>query len=180
MRALPQGSLVAAALFALTAAGCADGDSAPTATAEEVSIPVYALASDAVHLTGDQERPTPVETRAVGQFVMKVSEDSTSIDYRLIASNIWNVNQAHIHRRAPGAATGGVVVWLYPDASPPVLIAGRHSGVLATGTITASDLVGFLAGMTMEDLLDEIAAGRTYVNVHTSANPAGEIRGDIP
>ncbi len=33
--------------------------------------------------------------------------------------------------------------------------------------------------MTINDLLDEMQRGNTYVNVHTVANPGGEIRGQI-
>jgi hypothetical protein len=171
--------LAVGSMAAATIVGCSRYDATPTDVAEIVSIPVMATAADAVHLTGDQERPTPVDTRAVGQFVMKIAADGQSIEYRLIASNIQNVTQAHIHRAAPGAPTGGVVVWLYPSAPPAVLIPGRHSGVLATGTITAANLVGSLAGQPLSALIAEIEAGNTYANVHTSANAPGEIRGDI-
>jgi hypothetical protein len=51
--------------------------------------------------------------------------------------------------------------------------------VLATGTITAADLVGPLAGQPLSALVDAMEAGETYVNVHTSQFPAGEIRGQI-
>ena len=157
---------------------CAAPDAAPTDVAEVVSIPVFEARSHATHLTGDQEVP-PVDTKAVGQFIMKLSENGQSISFTLIASNIIDVTQAHIHRRPPGAATGGVVVWLYPSASPPVLIPGRSSGILSEGTFTSTNFVGFMAGKTMAEFLAEVAAGRTYANVHTVAHPGGEIRGDI-
>jgi hypothetical protein len=50
---------------------------------------------------------------------------------------------------------------------------------LAEGTITEDDLVGGLAGESLEVLIEEIKAGNTYVNVHTSQNPGGEVRGQI-
>jgi len=64
------------------------------------------------------------------------------------------------------------VAFLYPEASPPILIPGRFNGVLAEGTITANDLVGPLAGMAVSDLLAEMAAGNAFVNVHTTQFPA--------
>jgi hypothetical protein len=130
-------------------------------------------------LSGDEEVPM-VDTRARGVAIFQLSPDGTELSYRLIASNIENILQAHIH--APGAAgvNAPVVVFLYPEGPPPQLIPGRHNGTLATGTITSSDLIGPLADGTLADLLDAIADGEAYVNVHTTQNPGGEIRGQLP
>jgi hypothetical protein len=128
-------------------------------------------------MSGAQEVPA-VDSLARGQAVFRLSADGTSIDYRLIVANIQNVTMAHIHT-APAGANGPVVVWLYPDAPPPQPIPGRSSGILATGTITAANLVGQLAGADLEDLLELMDAGMTYVNVHTEQFPPGEIRGQI-
>jgi hypothetical protein len=129
------------------------------------------------HLTGAEEVPA-VETRAQGQAIFKLSADGTELHYKLIVANIENVTQAHIHVGAAGV-NGPVVVWLYPDGPPPQLIEGRFQGVLASGTITADDLVGDLAGQPLSALIDHINAGNAYVNVHTLANPGGEVRGQI-
>jgi hypothetical protein len=74
---------------------------------------------------------------------------------------------------------GPVVVWLYPEGPPPVEIPGETTGSLATGTITADDLVGDLEGQPLSALIDAMVAGDTYVNVHTTAYGEGEIRGQI-
>ena len=129
------------------------------------------------HLSGAEEVP-PVDTRAQGQALFRLSKDGSAIHYKLIVANIENVSMAHIHLGAAGV-NGAVVVWLYPDAPPPQVIEGRFSGVLAEGVITADSLVGPLAGMSLDVLLDAIMAGDTYVNVHTSQFPAGEVRGQI-
>jgi hypothetical protein len=39
------------------------------------------------------------------------------------------------------------------------------------------ELEGPLAGMSLADLVVQIDAVNTYVNVHTDAHPGGEIRG---
>jgi hypothetical protein len=129
------------------------------------------------HLTGSEEVP-PVQTRAQGQAIFQLSKDGTELDYKLIVANIEDITQAHIHL-APLGVNGPVVAWLYPGSPPAMLIPGRFSGVLATGIITADDLVGPLAGMSLNDLVKEMRAGNTYVNVHTFQFPAGEVRGQI-
>lgn len=96
----------------------------------------------------------------------------------MIVANIENVAMAHIHN-APAGQNGGVVVWLYPSSPPPQLIEGRFQGVLAEGTITADDLAGELAGQTLDDLIEQINAVNTYVNVYTLQYPGGEVRGQI-
>jgi hypothetical protein len=129
------------------------------------------------HLTGAEE-VDPVDTRAQGQAIFKISADGESISYKLIVDNIDDVLMAHIHL-APAGVNGGIVVWLYPDAPPPQLIEGRSDGVLATGVITADDLVGALEGQDLSALIDEMRSGNTYVNVHTEDFGGGEIRGQI-
>jgi len=48
-----------------------------------------------------------------------------------------------------------------------------------TGMITQEDLVGPLAGQTLDALVNEIIAGDIYINVHTVQHPNGEIRGQL-
>ena len=76
---------------------------------------------------------------------------------------------------------GPIVVWLYPAPSQqaPKMISGLFNGVLATGSITAADLIGPLQGKTVGDLMQQMQAGNAYANIHTTANPAGEVRGQI-
>jgi hypothetical protein len=147
--------------------------------------------NSSVHLNGSAEVPIR-DTQGQGQAIFQVSQDGTSIDYRLIASNIDNVFMAHIHVGPPGV-NGPIAVWLYPSTAPtpgPVG-GGRTDGVLAEGTITAANFVGPLAGHPLSDLIDLLDNGGAYVNVHTNdgvdpANtgpgdfPGGEIRADFP
>ena len=129
------------------------------------------------NLSGGDEVPAN-DSQSRGQAVFTLSDDGTTLNYRLVVGNINDVLMAHIHL-APEGTNGAVVAWLYPSAPPPQLIAGRSSGVLMEGSITAANLVGPLAGQTIADLVAAIEAGNTYVNVHTSPLPGGEIRGQI-
>jgi hypothetical protein len=172
--------IVCLAAVLVTAAGCADDARSP-AEVESFTVPVLAdaRAADArnfrAHARGDQEVP-PVATRAQGQAVFHLSHDGTELGYRLMVANILDVTQSHIHL-APAGSNGGIAVWLYPSAPPAQLIPGRTQGVLGQGTITEADIVA--TGVDFEDLLDALRTGNAYVNVHTSAHPTGEIRGQI-
>lgn len=177
--------------LALLATGCAG--EAPSRTPTEVRTPLFAMAADAnnlgTHLAGRNEVPA-ADTRAQGQAIFRVSDDGSSVDYKLIASNIDNAFMAHIHM-APVGTNGPIVVWLYPSTTPGSNLAstGRHDGVLAEGTFTAANLVGPLAGHPLSDLLAAMRSANAYVNVHTreavpppadqhAGNyPGGEIRG---
>jgi len=137
------------------------------------------------HLTGAEEVPARA-TRAQGQVILHVAPDEQSIDYKLIATNIDNVVQAHIHV-GPAGANGPIVAFLYGLVPPG---GGRQTGVLATGTITAANLVGPLAGQPLSALLTELRSGNAYANVHTNDGlgdpntgpgdfPGGEIRAQL-
>lgn len=151
------------------------------------SADVNALENFRTHLTGSNEVP-PRETRARGQaiFQLRQSPDAGVLHYRLNVANIENVFAAHIHLGAVDQ-NGPVVAFLFGPASPGL---GRFSGVLAAGAITDANLIGPLAGQPLAALLEEIASGNTYVNVHTNDGndpsntgpgdfPGGEIRGQI-
>src|SRR5919109_3305333 len=93
------------------------------------------------HLQGRYEVPVR-DTNAQGQAIFRVSDDGNSVDYKLIASNIDNAFMAHIHCGTP-TDNGPIVVWLYPSTAPVPgpAGAGRHNGVLATGTFTDADVI---------------------------------------
>jgi hypothetical protein len=143
------------------------------------------------HLTGAQEVPAR-DTQGQGQAIFHLSNDGTSLDYTVIASNIDNVFMAHIHRQVPGM-NGPIVVWLAPSTAPVPgpFASGRTDGVLAEGTITAANIAPTApAGYTFEQLVADMRSGTAYVNVHTSDGvdppntgpgdfPGGEIRADI-
>lgn len=131
------------------------------------------------HISGEDVLSNGTFSAGEGEALFMLSKDGQSIQYKLIVANIQNVTQAHIHIRPVGVRNGPIAVWLYPSAPPLQLIPGRSDGILMQGTITALNFVGPLANKSMQDLLDYIAAGRAYVNVHTTLAPVGEIRGDI-
>lgn len=124
------------------------------------------------HATGAQEVPA-VATDARGRATFKLNKDGTMLAFKLNVSKLENARFAHIHLGANGS-NGPVVAFLRADR-----VDGPVKGRYAEGELTAADLVGPLAGQPLSALLKEIEAGNTYINVHTDAHPAGEIRGQI-
>lgn len=170
--------------------GCGDNVVAPEATTRSDdggtthlnATPQHASKAGAVlnftaPLSGDQEVP-PVATGATGLAKFQLSKDGTALSYKLIVANIEDVLMAHIHLAEAGQ-NGSVVAWLYPSAPPPALLPGRTNGVLAEGVIAEANLTGPLAGQPLSALIEAMGNGGAYVNVHTSANPGGEVRGQI-
>ncbi len=129
------------------------------------------------HLSGADEVPR-LNVPGVGFAAFELNAARTGISYWLWVNNIQNVQMAHIHIGAAGT-NGPVSVWLYPAAPPAVLLPGPVSGVIGQGTIAAANLGGPLAGQQLTALINALNAGNAYVNVHTSANPGGEIRGQV-
>ena len=161
-----------------------------------------------VHLSGDQEptptppAPSPQDSEAQGQAIFKIAEDELSFDYKLIAANIDNVVQAHIHC-GPKGTNGGIFIWLFPSVTSTSALTGptgRHDGVLAEGTVVSGAAlnvrtVGASAvcpgGVAdFADALRQIRSGNAYVNIHTNDGvaptntgpgdfPGGEVRGQF-
>jgi hypothetical protein len=138
-----------------------------------------------VHAKGDQEVPAR-DTRGQAQAIFHLSEDGTALEYKLIASNIENVVQAHIHQGPPGV-NGPIGVFLYGLVAPG---GGRTDGVLAEGSLTAANFIGPFAGMSVADVAELLDSGGAYVNVHTNDGvdpintgpgdfPGGEVRGQV-
>jgi len=165
----------------------------PTPTGVEIRTPLFVRSAAnnlGTHLDGADENP-PNASQGQGQAIFRVSDDGTSVDYTLIASNIDNAFMAHIHI-APAGVNGPIVEWLFPSTAPVAgpLGSGRHDGVLAEGHFTAADLVGPLKGHPLAELIAAMRSGGAYVNVHTNDGvapvtntpgdlPGGEIRGQL-
>jgi hypothetical protein len=186
-------STAVAAVVAIGACGATDRtvptEQSSSADGSAANAAANANAPDAknfvAHLSGDNEVPAN-DSRGEGEIKLQLSPDGQSLHYRVISSNIHNVVVSHIHL-APAGVNGPVFVFLF---GPVAAAGGRTDGVLATGTITAANLVGPLAGHPLSDVIAAFEAGNAYANVHTNDGvaptgtgpgdlSAGEIRGQV-
>ena len=120
-------------------------------------------------LSGANEVP-PVSTTASGSATLTV--EGSEIVYRVDVAGLENVLISHIHV-APEGENGDVHMNLCNTEDTPDC-ATTSTGVLveATNGLTQN-------GITFDSLLSAIRAGNAYVNVHTTQNQGGEIRGQI-
>jgi hypothetical protein len=139
-----------------------------------------------VNLTGYQEDPLVVSTTGSGSLRLRIDTYNQELTYQLRYANLsGNVTQAHVHFGGV-AQSGGISAWLCGTASNPGPV-GTPACPAAPGTVTgrleAADVVGptgqGIEPGAMKELLAAIKAETTYVNVHSSAFPGGEIRSQI-
>lgn len=108
-----------------------------------------------VRLKGSQETP-PVKTMASGYGVIKVAADGT-VSGKVTTRGVTGT-MAHIHEGAPGQAGKPIIA----------LAQGPHG----TWMVPAGSKLS-------PHQMEEFKAGDLYVNVHSDAHPAGEIRGQL-
>ncbi len=143
-----------------------------------------------VRLSGFGEVPT-ISTKGKGSFKASIDPVSGSIDYTLAYSGLQGrVTQSHIHI-GPRHNTGGIAIWLCQTATNPAPVTSPPSVVptcpdtdgAVTGTITPAHVIGpvpqLITAGQLDEVLAAIRAGLAYVNVHSAAVPAGEIRGQF-
>lgn len=124
------------------------------------------------NLSGAQGVPE-VFTDTSGDARVKFSDDLSEGEFRLVVLDGVNVIAAHIHCGDAGTA-GPVVVTLF--AGGPLDV----NGELAKDTFDNADLgAAEFCGSNIAALRAAMAQEQTYVNVHTAAIPAGEVRGQL-
>ena len=126
----------------------------------------------AAPLKGSNEVPE-VDSKATGLAKVKISKDESYLSYKITIANIDDVIASHFHL-APEGSNGPVVAFLF-SSSPPV---ENPNGVLIEGIITEEDLINSLTG-DFQALIEAIRSGNIYINVHSTAVPSGEIRGQL-
>jgi MYXO-CTERM domain-containing protein len=126
-------------------------------------------------LEGSQEVPAVI-TPASGSATLTL--DTVTGDFTLdydFAGLDGPVTVAHFHN-APAGVNGGVVYWLAapgaPNNNPDTLL----SPPMPDGVTSASASgTGVLSASIVQEILD----GNIYINIHSTANGGGELRGQV-
>ena len=108
-------------------------------------------------LDGASEVP-PKTTQGAGEALATLDTATKTLTYTVTYSGLSGpATMGHIHGpAAPGANAGVVVPFKNPVDSP----------IHGTATLTDAQIA-------------DLTAGKYYANVHTAANPGGEIRGQL-
>ena len=146
-----------------------EGDHMLTAEAEDaagnigltvgITVTVANILQFAVALDGEQQVPLNNSlATAAASLTINLVTGAVSGDLTITG---LTATDAHIHDNYAGA-NGGVLIALEPDA-------GGDPDLFAVPAAAVLDAAG----------VDRLLTGALYINVHTAANPGGEIRGQI-
>ena len=147
--------IAGAAIIAFAVASCGDSTSPGNKT--------YVA-----NLSPANEVPPKTTT---GTGVATFVDLGNEIDWTLQLTNMTGVVASHIHGPAAAGANASILFNLFlPNVATPTV-----NGVVAHGSITNANN----ANVSLDSLRTLFKNGNAYVNVHTSANPAGEIRDQV-
>lgn len=109
----------------------------------------------AAQMSGANEVPAVTSTgQGLGSFVLNYN--ATKLEYKVLVAGLsGSITAAHFHY---GAA----------DKSGPVAVPLTFTGNATSGSVDITPA-----------FRDSLLSGKVYINVHTAANPAGEIRGQL-
>jgi CHRD domain len=140
--------------WAMVACGGSDDNTAPPVA----PIPTSTTTVFTVSLSGNQEVPSTT-TSGAGTGSLTFASPSLAISGGITVGGI-TATAAHIHTGVAGT-NGGVIV---PLTESP---AGSGNWIVPTGQVLT------------QAQADALLAGGLYFNAHTTANPGGDIRGQI-
>jgi hypothetical protein len=143
------------------------------------------------YLSGYEEVPA-VSTTASGEFKGRISRDEGEIEWELSYSDLeGDVQQAHIHLAQAGV-NGGISVFLCTNLGngPAGTQPCPPSPATVSGTIRAADVSPNIPATQaarnqglgtgeLDELIAALRAGTTYVNVHSTTWPGGEVRSQL-
>jgi hypothetical protein len=124
-------------------------------------------------LYGNSEVP-PLLTGSYGTATVTVDLAARTVTYRVDVFNLPSgVTASHIHVGPPGVSGPVVINFSVPTTASNDF---AFSGTVADTAFTLAPALGIRSA---DDMFQAILGGNTYVNVHSAANGAGEIRGQL-
>jgi uncharacterized protein (DUF1800 family) len=127
---------------------------------------LYSIGNQATLFLATLVPQTGVDSLGSGSASLLLAANGQSAVLRFTFSNLTTlVTGAHIHGPADPGASGGILFDI--DAATPQADGSYLWTFVPVGTVSVAQIV------------DAIRTGRTYINIHTSRYPSGEIRGQF-
>jgi hypothetical protein len=150
-----------------------------------VAVTSTALANKRLYkarLSASAELHEVIDSSASGSAI--VARRPQGFDFQMFVRGLSGpATAAHIHGPASETETASPVLTLCGGPAPALFATCDSVFDPATGKyqlqIQGSLSPALLRGITPAEFDDMLEAGLTYVNVHTSLNPAGETRGQL-
>jgi hypothetical protein len=134
------------------------------------------------NLTAAAEIPAPTGSpTATGAATIELEGRVLNVLVNVSGQLTSNVSMSHIHGPATNATTAGIVLDFVPSMTS-VINAGTRTGTIVNASFDLDALTVSATGVLRvnpDTLIAFLNSGRAYVNVHTTTNGAGEIRGQI-
>jgi hypothetical protein len=142
--------------------------------AAPASAQVYTLTATLTGAGEATQTTNGINTGAFGDATVVVDMGARTVNYTVRVFNLPSgVSASHIHI-GPAMTAGPVVV----NFAVPVP-ASNDFGFSGTVRDTEFLMRPELGIRTPDDMFQAILGGNSYVNVHSSANPGGEVRGQL-
>jgi hypothetical protein len=146
-----------------------------------LALPATALAQKQIFtasLRTTNELHAVTGSSATGSAILGLRPEGPSV-FLVVRNLSGPATGIHLHAPATASQTAGVVVTLCGAPAPSVFgncpAPDGNNQIVLQGPVPATHT----QGMTPGEFLTALDAGLVYVNVHTSLNPSGEVRGQL-
>lgn len=134
------------------------------------------------NLTAAAERTTVTgNPTATGTATLTLDDDKHLTVSVVVSGNLTSdITMSHIHGPASTAESAGIILDFMPSMGA-VIAAHTRTGMVVNTTYDLAALsgTGGVLKVSADSLITLLNNGKAYVNVHTTTNTNGEIRGQI-
>lgn len=144
-------------------------------------------------INGGNIIPTPIDSGITGFATLELNAEQTELSYAITLENAGltsqggTVRQIHFHTGFADERSGFHVLNIFgPEDDADAVFASLSNPITVAGTWDDSDACNFegceidpLTSKALTDYLPDLLAGGLYINIHTSDEPTGEVRGQI-
>jgi len=167
-------ALFAAVAMVVAIAACGSDDNTITGTKSTAK-----LVNFAATLTFGAEVPTPpTASTATGTFTATLDTGTNLFTWHVTFTGLTgNAVAGHVHGPATTAQSAGTTINFF--TAPGATITSTATTGTGDGSMILTSATAVTSTINGDSLKKLLFAGLTYANIHTSANPGGEIRGQI-